>query len=521
MGISIAANTLLSRVVRFNASNGATGNSIIQGAAGTIQNPRRLNLLARVSGVGEDGGGGFLDRFFDTSGSLVGFIGRVAGGLGFSFVRGIQWLRQQFDRLYSFNWNATDAQLQSMVESQNVQLAAIWGGVVGSAVGWLGGIAIGAGLAYVVPVVGGALLSKAVISNGVQEIASDLLPRLTQALTQTAGTLVNNSLISGYMGLRSLIKRLPPATLDSIVGAESGRWMREEWGSDGGPNMSFMARQDRAVESIDGAAFQAFIEEFLDEAWDSFTEAGIVVAQEIDDAFQQARLANQNINGPPRTVELTPDINTPNEVLTFEAVPQTQMETAIQTTINTHRQVWSRDLGQIVGNTFEEAVRARPQLRKLTIQFSDVQQPPLRRPDGTRAKRTECSIPDVKLGLTWNEIRLAAQPYMWGKFCARATLDNQRQMAVYGSSAQEAKQALLRLHQLSTAEILRLTVSEEEFVNPRMRKDPTMIYPIWGTFMGRYASLDSEGRTTLDNRTFDEQVIRIPLWVEPSNYTPL
>jgi hypothetical protein len=77
MPISIASNKLLSRVIRFNASNGTTGNSIIQGTAGAIQNPRRINLLARVSGVGEDEQGGFLERIFSSGGALFGFIGRL------------------------------------------------------------------------------------------------------------------------------------------------------------------------------------------------------------------------------------------------------------------------------------------------------------------------------------------------------------------------------------------------------------------------------------------------------------
>ncbi len=92
-------------------------------------------------------------------------------------------------------------------------------------------------------------------------------------------------------------------------------------------------------------------------------------------------------------------------------------------------------------------------------------------------------------------------------------MDNRRQMVVYGSTAAEAKKKLLQLAALSDAKILTLTISEEELRPSKVRKEPTMMYPSYGTLLARKNSLDANGRTSLDSKTYDESVVRFPLWV--------
>jgi hypothetical protein len=49
------------------------------------------------------------------------------------------------------------------------------------------------------------------------------------------------------------------------------------------------------------------------------------------------------------------------------------------------------------------------------------------------------------------------------------------------------------------------------------------MYPAYATLFNRRNTIDGQGRTSLDNRTYDEDVIRFPLWVatEPSKLPPL
>jgi len=133
------------------------------------------------------------------------------------------------------------------------------------------------------------------------------------------------------------------------------------------------------------------------------------------------------------------------------------------------------------------------------------------------------SIPDAKLGLTWREIKQAANSFTWGRYRATANLNNQRQMAVYGASPAAARSKLKELLRLSTAEILTLSISEEEERDPRLRKEPTQMYPAFATLFMRRSSVDGQGRVLIDGRDLDETLIRIPLYPkdEPANLPPL
>lgn len=87
-------------------------------------------------------------------------------------------------------------------------------------------------------------------------------------------------------------------------------------------------------------------------------------------------------------------------------------------------------------------------------------------------------------------------------------------MAVYGSTAQEATAKLKKLALLSTSSILTLSISEEEDRPVKLKKEPTLMYPAYATLINRRNSIDVQGRTSIDNRTYDEEVTRFPLWVE-------
>ena len=151
-------------------------------------------------------------------------------------------------------------------------------------------------------------------------------------------------------------------------------------------------------------------------------------------------------------------------------VPQKLAVPFIQATLNTQRLLYNRDVGEIIGQPHSEWIKARPQLRQLTIVFRSRERPPWRHTNGKRCREASYTIPDVRKGLTWEEIKRAASPFTWGKFRATANLDNQRQMAVYGTSEAEAKKKLLQLAQLSDAKIMTISLAEEELRPAKMKK---------------------------------------------------
>jgi hypothetical protein len=520
MPLNLQSVALLSRRIRANLSQGKTGASLLAptSSGGII---RKLKNITDLAGQTTQQGG-ILQRVWDKAKAFVGWAGGLVKGIAFSATAIWGWAIGRFEQLKAFNWNASDKALQQMIEGQNVQLAAIWGSVVGQGLGWLAGIVVGGGIAYLCPVIGGAAFAKMVMSRTTQEAFEEVVPTLIGAIGQTVGAMANRQLINGYINYRRLLKRAPAPLLEAIFGKDGMEFIKYVWGAEGGPDMSFNTQMDEFVESIDNKALQAFVENLFDEAWDSFTEAGFIVAQEIDNAYQQHKLYGIREDGTPRSITLEPD-SQGEEKLTFTAVPQQRLYPVVQQTLNMHRLLHNRDIGEIVGQPLQEAIRARPQLRQLTIVFRDRPRPPWRHADGRRCREACYAIPDAKIGLTWREIKNVADAYMWGKYRATANLNNSRQMAVYGATEAEAKAKLRELLRLSTAEILTLSVTEEDDRPVKMKKEPTKMYPAFATLLYRRNSTDGNGRVMIDNRFLDEQVHRFALWTndEPKNMPPL
>jgi hypothetical protein len=518
MSLSLTAANLASRVIRSNASRGVTGRAVLtfRGGANVI---RRIGQLTQLKPKGE---GGLIEKIWNAGSAFVGFLGGALKAVGFSATKIWGWVVGAVTRLKSFNWNATDKELAQMVEAQNLSLASLWGGVVGAGVGWIAGIGIGYGISFLCPVIGGAALARLIASKTGKEAIEELLPQLNNALAQTAVTLGNAAAISVYTQYRRLLKSAPIEFLNGLFGADTAKFIKNIWGGEGGADMSFNHQMDEAIDSIDNKYLKEFLEEFFDEAWDSFTEAGFVVAQEIDNAYAQNKEANKKILGAERTIEITPDVSAPDETLKMIKVPQNLAAPVLQQTINQHRLLYNRDVGQIMGMPEQSMGRASFQLRQLVVVFRSRPHPPWVELTGQRCKQASYAIPDVKTGLSWREIKAAADPYTWGKYRATANLDNRRQMAIYGASPAEAKRKLEELLRLSTAKILSLSVTEEDTRPVKLKKDPIRMYPTHATLLNRRNSLDGQGRVRLDGRVMDEESIRIPLWPqqEPRGLPP-
>ncbi len=520
MSLALTVNTLLSRKIRVNAAAGKKGSELFNAITSTVVAPRKISELTKLKPQGE---GNLIQNVWNAVTKFAGFIGGLIKAIAFSATKIWSWVIGSIERLKAFNWNASDDELKTMVEAQNLALAGLWGGVVGQGFGWLAGIAVGYGVAFLCPVIGGAALARLVSTKVGKEALEELLPTLRNALTQTAGALATSGLISVYTNYRRLLKSAPEAFLEALYGKETTYFIKNLFGNKGGPDMSFNVQMDEAIERIDNKFLQEFLEEFFDEAWDSFTEAGFIVAQEIDAAFAQHKASQKELLGPERNIEIIPDREAKEESLKLINVPQQLAVPIIQQTLNEHRLLYNRDVGAVIGQPAGSMGRANFQPRQLVIVFRSRPHPPWRELTGKRCRQAEVQIPDVKIGITWEEIKEAASPYTWGRFRATANMDNRRQMALYGSTKTEAETKLRRLMLLSSSNMLTFSTSEEEDRPLKLKKEPTQMYPAYATLINRRNSIDGQGRTSIDNRTYDEEVIRFPLWVatEPRNLPSL
>jgi hypothetical protein len=435
--------------------------------------------------------------------------------LKFSFQEAWEWGVAKFEALWNFDWNASDAELKAAIENYNIQIASIWGGVFGQfAIGYLGSIVFGAGVGFLCPVIGGPMLAKAIVGEVSRELLPDLIANLAQAITATLNLAAAQIAIMSYMGWRLLIKQLPEESLKLLVGEKNGDWIKNVWGSPTAPTLSFASMQEERIEKMDGKALKAFVEEALEEGYETFIEGGSIVAQKLDEAIFMYESAVQQAQGPERSIVIQPDRNSDEEILILEDIPQSRLIETTQLLINQHRLLGNRDLGTVVATSFDEPTIARPLLRKLKIFFSSRPKPPWTDENGKPAKTVEVSIPDLKKGVTWSQIKKAAREYSWGPFRAVARFTNKRNLIVYGENRDIALAKLHDFLDLSTATVQTITVTEESEVPNKKRKIPTKIYPRKATFLYRKNSLDDEGNVVINNQYFSSDYDSFLLWPE-------
>lgn len=509
MSLKITASKLLSRAIRSNTVSGKSGKELLSGgSSGSI---RKIDLGGKLRKGRSDGG--FLAWAWN---STVGFVGWAFQGLltGLSWTISATWglIVGTVEKLKSFNWNATEAELENAIKSRNDQLAGIWGGVIGSGVGWLAGIGVGAGVALICPTIGGASLARLVATSAADEAIEDLRARLTSALSQTVSLVANSLSVNFFLNYRSWLREAPDDLLNAVYGRDTAEWIKRYWGREGQPEISFNKSMDDFVEGLPGGpAVRNFVENFLEESWDSFVEAGFVIAHQLDEAYQQSKLAAQKgVLGSDANVEIVLDKNAPDSTIAFSAVPEKLLPTMIQQVVNTHRLIHKQDIGQWVGEPFSEGLQAmQPQKRKLTIFLRESERPPYKQL-GDDGKAVQVSIPDVKLNTTWREVKDACASYTWGKCYASGTFKNRRKIQVWGATEEEAKRQLLKFAALSDSDIISVNTGKEEIKDARLVKKSIKIYPYYCTLLFRLEK--AEGKTLIDSKTFTEKVVKVPLW---------
>lgn len=502
MPIQIVKSTLQSRTARQTITRGVQ---------------RFVDLFPST---GEEENGNILTRIFNPVARVAGWLWGALGWVSIRVTDIFGWLIGGVTRLSTFDWNATDEKYRQIQSSQNLTMAAVWGSFAGQGLGWLAGIGVGYGVGLLCPVIGGSQLARYIASSVVDEAASELALGLRAALIQTAETLGNNLLLSAYMQYRNLLKNVPERVLRTVYGDETADFIRYQWGREGQPTMTFSGFIEEQVESIDNDILRVFVENMLEEGWDSFVEAGFIIAYELDNALSQSKASSSAALGKERAVILTPDVRA-DEKIVISAKEELAKQT-ITDTMNTFTMIYNRDVGNVVGLTEKEYLKAQPLRRKAHFIFRHRANPPWKDGDG-QIRDFAYAVPDLKPGVSWVELKAAARPFLWGEYRATANLDNGRQMAIYGGSPNEAENALLRLLTLSTADLITLNVAQEKIRHPSLKKHATLIYPAYVHLLVRRDSTDPTDRADLNGGTYSEERQRVLLWpeIEPEDFVPL
>jgi hypothetical protein len=445
-------------------------------------------------------GGNVVTWLFSSAAKLGGFIlSKIIEGTGWALIGLLKWCIQGLITLYTYDWAQTDKQLQDQIDSNNRQIITAIGQAIGTGSVYIVSIVI-AGLAtFKFPVIAGNVLLK-LAEEGGEETRSQIM----NIINATRNATSQNFVINCFLTARRM----------RLFGAKPIDKQREPW---------IIADQiEKQIDSVKDENFKAFLNGFKEGTEDAIFETLYVVAYGIEEAYRASKLANQRMKGKEKLIEIIPDRNNDDERLIIRGGSE-EIKPVVMNALATNKVIRNRDVGQLVGMPLIDYVKANPYIRKLSITFRGKDRPPYRTENGRQVKIVNYNIPDVKIGLTWEEIKVACKPFNWGKYRCTANLSNGRQMAVYGASPAEAEDALRDMLKLSTAKIQTLSVTEEKDRDAKLRKDAIKVYPAFATLLVRQTDLTDPQYVDLEGKGYTSYSQRIELWHDskPSDLEPL
>ncbi len=475
------------------------------------------------------GSGGFIDRLFKagravvnviTGGNLKGFLIGAALAQIPSLVFSLSGLWSVFTsaaiELYYFDWNIPDDRIDLQAKNRWQAYGGILGGTAGNAIGFF---ACG-----IVPATSLFAFDERLASYVLREVGEEAFEELTfeiaYVLRLSLRNLGRQTLGWLYKGARRWLKD-PENPVGRLVFGGRAEQVRETWGESNAPSWSFAQAVEERIEKIPSFFWQNFTEELIEEAIDACIEAGYVVANSVEGYYAQQKLATVLAAERQRVVEVQP--NRANDAEKFVlAGPESEVRGQLTSVLTTHQMIEDRDVGQVIGQPLDDYIRARP-LDGIRLQFKlySLKTPPYSRRGSQRLVEVVVTVTDVSRAfLDWDRLRQACgglNGYLWGRYLAKAKLDNGGTLKVYGGTEDEAEDRLRAFLTLSTAEIKGLTVTEEKrtgerLTNPKMFKEVTRVYPGHVSIINRQRTLYLDRGSPSTSGNYIDKRARFDLW---------
>lgn len=517
MSANIDLNSLPSVAVREALDNGGI---------------REIDIGEAVN-VDVDNGFDFWSVLKRTALALKGFIGlnvmfpQIAPfttAWGFA-VQGAQFL-------WTFDFNASDEQLDAQMSSIKTILAGQIGGTLGNAFGYLvcGVIPSAVVLKFNQPL--GVYLLKEVGEEALEEFVNNLA-----VLCRTSFYMgVRYLLTTAYKSARRAIKKWLLGS-GNAKGEIARRLFGEDfddkvkaWG-DGKEVWSFSTTFNSFIENIPIPWLQELAEEAWEEALDACTEAGYIVARGLDDWYLKQKLERDNALGQERGVEIIPDREAESERVVMVGAERMIRPAMVQFMTN-YQLVENRDLGQFMGEPVREYLKAAPTKLSVKLVWSRFETPPMfrdgvYRPPSLEIKDFKRSMLDFDL---IKNLMGGINGRDWGRFWASCSLVDIHGTIVsrpklFAGSEQEAVDLLTSLLTLTDLEIGTMSAGEEKKVGRKasgraMAKELTRVYPAYMTiFNAEKVINEAEGRAQISG-SYKRRNDRLSLWTstKPSNW---
>lgn len=234
--------------------------------------------------------GGLAQGAVALSGGVKGLVQAAKIAVkGLKFIPGIgglvRWAVGGVQRLWSFNWNQTDAQIRANQKQQVKALASRWGEALGATVGTLCGFTLGRAAKANAPQLmrfNPLLLAKLKELefrswSEPGELWEEAVEEMKSTLVASGRAILAVIFMETYVNVRKLIKSFVKYSGLGAVFPWLGK-ASEQWGKEGSQPWSFASQQEKAIESIKIDWLKDFTEEFVEAAQDMCAESTIIVS---------------------------------------------------------------------------------------------------------------------------------------------------------------------------------------------------------------------------------------------------
>lgn len=208
---------------------------------------------------------------------------------GLNFIPGIgglvRWAVGGVQRLWSFNWNQTDAQIRKAQQQRIKALAGRWGEALGATVGTLCGFTLGRAAKSNAPRLMRfnplllAKLKELEFRSWAEpgELWEEAVEEMKSTLVATGRAIVAVIFMETYVNIRKLVKSFVKYSGLGLIFPWLGK-VSEQWGAEGSQPWSFASQQEKWIDSIKIDWLKDFTEEFVEAVQDMCAESTIIVS---------------------------------------------------------------------------------------------------------------------------------------------------------------------------------------------------------------------------------------------------
>ena len=404
-------------------------------------------------------------------GNFMGMLGEAATDYLFSNFS--QIVMGSALQMYMFDWNKTDAQIEEQMKANNLASITSLGRLSADGIVRMAGLGATKKAQHRYP-----QLDPHALASVEEDQRDEIVNSLRGSFIALRSNLVNNAFLSTYMTGRHL-----------VTNSTTGPTKSEPW---------ILSDQiQKIAENNKNPEMKAYLTGFIDQAEDAIFDLAFLACNTVQSTYELNRLAVTAAAGPNRAVRFTMDNSAPEEFITIYG-PQQNVINAIETARIEGATIANRDVGQIVQVGMDRAIRAERNQRLVTAYFYSGANGATMLPDGTRAKKKEMRIPNLKLSADWDKLKATLKPFDGGNYKVICHLNDGHQLTGNFVTEAEGTTYLTNIaNTLCEGDIVKFTTIEPNS-NPRFRSAVGRFTVSTATIRIAKETTDETKRTTID-----------------------